>query len=163
MKVVIDAGPVIALAKIDRLEMLASMFVEVWLPEVVVHEVLAKPGPETRRIEAAISHFLRVAQPPFAIAAQLEPVARSLDEGERSVIALASKLPPPVTVLMDDAAGRAVARRAGLAVLGFAGLLIMAKQQGLVDTAVPLILAARDRGYWLDDALIETVRRLADE
>jgi predicted nucleic acid-binding protein len=163
MKGVVDAGPVIALAKIDRIELLASLFQEAWVPETVVHEVLAKPGRETRRIETALGRFLRVAVPPFASAPQLEPFLRRLDEGERTVIALAGRLPPPVTVVMDDAAGRAVARRVGLPVLGFAGLLMVAKERGLIETVVPSLAAARAQGYWLDDALIEAVRRLANE
>ena len=61
MKLVVDAGPIIALAKIDRLSVVELLFDEVWLPEVVVHEVLAKPGLETRRIEAAMRRFMRVA------------------------------------------------------------------------------------------------------
>ena len=84
---------------------------------------------------------------------QPQPFLRRLDEGERTVIALAGRLPPPVTVVMDDAAGRAVARRVGLPVLGFAGLLMVAKERGLIQTVVPS-LAARAQGYWLDDALI---------
>ncbi len=64
---------------------------------------------------------------------------------------------------MDDAAGRTLARRAGLGVLGFAGLLIKGREHGLVDRVVPLMLEARARGYWLDDALIEIVRRLTGE
>jgi predicted nucleic acid-binding protein len=93
----------------------------------------------------------------------LEPFARGLDEGEKSVIAFAGTFPPPVGVLMDDAAGRTLARRAGLDVLGFAGLLIKGRERGLVDRVVPLLLDARNHGYWLDDALIETVRRLTGE
>ena len=57
----------------------------------------------------------------------------------------------------------AVARRAGLTVLGFAGLLIIARQRGFIDAAVPLMHAARESGYWLDDELIATVRRLSKE
>lgn len=163
MKLVVDAGPIIALAKIDRLSVVKPLFDEVWLPEVVVHEVLAKPGLETHRIEAAMRRFMRVASQPSNLAPHLESFARGLDEGEKSVIALAGTLAPPVSVLMDDAAGRTLARRAGLGVLGFAGLLIKGREHGLVDRVVPLMLEARARGYWLDDALIEIVRRLTGE
>ncbi len=163
MKLVADAGPLIALAKIDRLALIEPLFSEVWLPDMVLHEVLAKPGPETHRINRALQQFLRVAPPSQSLAAPLEPFARGLDEGEKSVIALAGTFPPPVSILMDDAAGRAVARRGGFAVLGFAGLLIKARERELVDHVVPLILAARERGYWLDDALIDTVRRITGE
>jgi predicted nucleic acid-binding protein len=163
MKLVVDAGPIIALAKVNRLMVMESMFDETWIPDVVMHEVLAKPGNETRRIDEAIRRFIRVSAQPTVLAPHLEVFARGLDEGEKSVIALAGALPPPVSVLMDDAAGRAVAKRCGIGVLGFAGLLIKARERGLVDRVVPLMLDAREHGYWLDDALIETVRRLTGE
>jgi hypothetical protein len=54
MKLVVDAGPIIALAKIDRLSVVEPLFDEVWLPEVVVHEVLAKPGLDAWKQEQAI-------------------------------------------------------------------------------------------------------------
>jgi len=163
MKVVADAGPLIALAKIDRLGLLAELFDEVCLPIVVEHEILAKAGPETKRIEAALGRFLRVIPPPYDLTAHLAMKAGALGVGERAVIAVAVMLPPAVSVLMDDRAGRAVARQAGLAVLGLAGLLIMARQRGAITAAVPLMLAAREAGYWLDDELVATVRRLAKE
>ncbi len=163
MKVVADAGPLIALAKIDRLGLLADLFDEVCLPAVVEHEILAKAGPETKRIEAALGRFLRVIPPPYDLATYLAPIAQGLGAGERAVIAVAIRRPPPVSVLMDDMAGRSVARRAGLAVLGLAGLLLMARQRGAIPAAVPLLLAAREAGYWLDDELVATVRRLAKE
>lgn len=163
MKVVADAGPLIALAKIDRLGLLADLFDEVCLPVVVEHEILAKAGPETKRIEAALGRFLRVIPPPYDLAAHLALMARVLGAGERAMIAVAVIRPPPVSVLMDDVAGRSVARRAGLAVLGLAGLLIMAPQRGAITAAVPLMLAAREAGYWLDDELVATVRRQAKE
>jgi len=150
MRLVADAGPLIALAKVDRLELVVPLFEEIWLPEVVMHEVLAKPGVETQRLQAAIGRFLRVGSPPLRLSEALEAVARGLDEGEKAVIALAGALPPPATVLMDDAAGRAVARRANLGVVGLAGLLIKARERGLLDRVIPLLLEARDRGYWLD-------------
>ena len=45
----------------------------------------------------------------------------------------------------------------------FAGLLIRARERGLVDRVLPLLQDARHHGYWLDDALIETVRQLTGE
>jgi predicted nucleic acid-binding protein len=107
MKLIADAGPIIALAKIDRLSVVEPLFDEIWLPDIVVHEVLAKPGIETRRIEEAIRRFIRVAPQRSNLAIHLEPFARGLDEGEKSVIAFARTSSPTAVP-----AGR-VRRRAG--------------------------------------------------
>lgn len=94
---------------------------------------------------------------------QAQLFVRGLDAGERDVIAAAAAFSPTGIVLMDDAAGRVVARKAGLSVLGLAGLLVRAREHRLVDRVVPLLYAAREQGYWIDDAVIATVRRLASE
>ena len=53
MTFVCNAGPVIALAKIDHLHLLRELANPVWIPDTVFHEVLAKPGPESSRILTA--------------------------------------------------------------------------------------------------------------
>ncbi len=58
MTFVCNAGPVIALAKIDRLALLQDLSDLVVIPETVFHEVLAKPGPDTSRILEASRSFL---------------------------------------------------------------------------------------------------------
>ena len=47
---VCDAGPVIALAKIDRLELPHDLGSDVLIPQVVLYEVLAKPGADAARM-----------------------------------------------------------------------------------------------------------------
>jgi predicted nucleic acid-binding protein len=53
MTFVCNAGPLIALAKIDRLSLLRDLASSVLIPETVFHEVLAKPGPDSSRILTA--------------------------------------------------------------------------------------------------------------
>ncbi len=164
MTVVADAGPLIALAKLDLLWVLERLGEEVWVPVQVVHEVLAKPGSDAERLQAALDAWLKTAVNPRAILPEaLEVRAVRLGAGEKAVIACALALPGAVWVLMDDASGRALARNAGLGVVGLAGLLIRARECRLILDVVPLLLDVRWRGYWIDDGLIDTVRRLTGE
>jgi predicted nucleic acid-binding protein len=64
---------------------------------------------------------------------------------------------------MDDQAGRRVAKELGLPVVGSAGLLLLAKQKGLIAEVYPLLETLRLQDYWLSDAVLEKVRRLAGE
>jgi predicted nucleic acid-binding protein len=67
-------------------------------------------------------------------------------------------------VLVDEVRARAVARRLGLAVLGTIGLLAMAKRQGLIPAARPLIALVRSRGgLWVTDNLVAEVLARLDE
>jgi len=50
-----------------------------------------------------------------------------------------------------------------LEVTGTAGVLILAKQKGLIPSVRELLVQMREHGYWLSNELIETAVRLADE
>jgi uncharacterized protein len=68
-----------------------------------------------------------------------------------------------VVLVTDDQAGRRVAKELSLPVVGSAGLLLLAKQKGLIAEVYPLLETLRLQGYWLSDAVLEKVRRLAEE
>lgn len=163
MTFVCKGGPVIALAKIDRLLLLRDLSSSVLIPDVVFHEVLAKPGLDASRILSASRSFLNVRKPPELPDPSVQFALRHLDAGEQAVIALASSIPAPVSVVLDDAAGRRVASRLGLPLLGFVGLLLLAKQRQQIAAVMPLIEQARSRGYWLSDEILEIAKSLARE
>ena len=65
MNLVCNAGPIIALAKINRLPLLEQLgFSSVAIPQTVFYELLAKPGIETVRILEVAQTFLKVCQCP---------------------------------------------------------------------------------------------------
>jgi len=163
MTFICNAGPVIALAKIDRLALLRELAGTVVIPETVLHEVLAKPGKDASRILHATREYLAIQNPPDDVDASVLDASRQLDAGEAAVIALASSTARPVTAILDDAAGRQVASRLEIPVLGFIGLLIIAKQKQLVTSVIPLVLQARSEGYWISDELIGIAAALARE
>ena len=53
--VIADAGPLIALARIDQLSLLPALFGEVVVTEAVAIELLAGVFTETARLKAALS------------------------------------------------------------------------------------------------------------
>ena len=163
MTIVCNAGPVIALAKIDHLPLLRDLADQILIPEPVFHEVLAKPGSDSSRILDASREFIQVRTPPTRPEPSVLLASRLLDPGEKAVIALASSVAAPVTALLDDAAGRKVASRLGIRTLGFIGLLLVAKKRQLIRTVLPLVEQARIQGYWLSDELVEIARKLAHE
>lgn len=163
MNLVCNAGPVMALAKLDRLALLGELFPAIQLPETVFHELLAKPDTAASRILEATRSYLHVVPGMIRPEARDPPLLRSLDAGERAVLALAGTFKPSATALLDDAAGRRVARKLGVPVIGLVGLLLLAKRRHLIDRIIPELTAVRAHGYWLSDELIETARHLADE
>jgi len=130
--VVIDSSPLIGLAIVDGLAWLPKLFDVVFLPESVKQEVL--PGKAARGeqaiAQAIAAGWLKVW--PETIAPQLEI---DLDAGETDCINLGLSHVDGVLMIMDERAGRAVAKEKGLRVIGTAAIIGLAKKQGLIPSA----------------------------
>jgi predicted nucleic acid-binding protein len=160
---VCNTGSLIALAKIRQLSLLQDLRPErVVIPPIVQKELWGKIGPEAPVIELALNGFIQVI-PIGQTDQRIERATSSLDHGEKAVIVLGTLLQKDVVLLMDDLEGRQVARELGLPILGTAGLLLLAKQRGLIDKVIPLVESIRQQGYWLSDTLVAEVQRLAGE
>jgi predicted nucleic acid-binding protein len=160
MIVVSDAGPLIALAKVDRLHVLQELFDEICIPLAVHRELFAKLGLESSRLEDALQDFVQVAPSPTVSPAVAKATSR-LHPGEREAIALAFER--KALLLADDQMGRSAARRLGLAVTGVVGVLLRAKEAGHLETVGPVLVEMRQRGYWLSDEILVLAARLAGE
>jgi predicted nucleic acid-binding protein len=162
VKLVSNTGPIIGLAKIGRLELLNRLGGEILIPPFVHKELFGKLGTEGVWIEEGLRDFIRVVTA-RKMGQLTEAVLNELDEGERQAIALASDFGEDVLLLMDDRAGRQAARKLGIPVTGLVGLLLLAKERGLVDRVVPLMEELRLTGYWLSDEIVDVAKKLAEE
>ena len=157
MKIVIaDAGPLIALSRIDQLQLLQLLFQEVVITETIRNEILINDhslGKEA--IEKAINaQWLNIKKVNLKTWQPLNP---GVDAGESSAIFLATQSPESTLLIMDDQAGRAEARYQKLSVIGTAAIIGIAKEQGLIDSAKTVLHELRDAGYYIGDAIIQTV------
>lgn len=162
MKIISDTGPLIGLAKIDRLPILKDIAAEILIPPMVYRELLGKVGAESERIDRALANFIRKVElnPPDP---GIQEVLRDLDEGERQAVALASILSEDVLLLMDDRAGRVAAAKLGIPTTGLIGVLLLAKEKGILDNISSLIYELRNQGYWISDEIANIARHLANE
>ena len=81
MRIVSNTGPIIGLAKIDLLFLLAKLASEVLIPPMVHRELLGKIGSESGQIDKALEQFLRVRELP-PLDSVIETSIAGLDEGE---------------------------------------------------------------------------------
>ncbi|MFA5925056.1 MAG: DUF3368 domain-containing protein [Methylococcaceae bacterium] len=152
--VVIDASPLIGLAIVDGLKWLPELFDAVFLPESVKQEVL--PG-KAARGEEAIAHaialdWLQVWPEP------IEPLLDiDLDIGETDCINLGLSHADEVLLIMDERAGRAVAKEKGLRVIGTAAIIGMAKKQGLITSAREVFGVLHTSDFRISAAVINQV------
>jgi hypothetical protein len=162
MKIVSNTGPIIGLAKVGLLFILNRLASEVLIPPMVQKELLGKIGGESEQIDKALKEFIRVKDfDPMDSTTQ--HAVSDLDEGERQVLGLASSIGGDVLVLMDDRAGRQVASRLNISVSGVVGLLLLAKEEGIVEKIAPLLEELRTEGYWLSDEVIKVSKKIAGE
>jgi predicted nucleic acid-binding protein len=155
--VVADAGPLIALGRLDSLALLPALFAEVQVTETVLAECRAQPGlPDARRIAAALESGWIKSCPDV-----LPPAAGRLDPGESSAIARALEI--GAGLLMDDRAAVVYARGLGLKVIGTLGVLILAKRQGALPLVGPMIERLQASGHYLGEAAISAALQAAGE
>ena len=157
--VVSDTSPIRALEFLGLLDVLTELFDEVLIPPAVRDELL-RPRKRFRAIDAGLIRKARVQAPTDE--RRVEALTASLQIGEAQAIALAEEL--DADLLIDEMAGRSVARGLGLRITGAVGILVEAKKQGHIPNVVPLLHRLRDElGFFLSDQLIEDARRESGE
>ncbi len=117
---VVDASPLIFLAKLDRLDLLIKGASQILVPPTVLNEVQAHSDAASSKIEEALP-FFDVRMP--ASLSSVKILKANLDAGEAEVIALGMESNAERFV-MDDLEARRFARRVGLPLIGTLGLLL---------------------------------------
>lgn len=161
--VICNAGPLITLGKLNRLELLAGLYGEVQIPRTVYEEVvtygLAKGASDalTVRLFWQRQQWPVVEVPPAVLSTYKPSVI--LGPGERAVLALARTMKHPL-ILLDDEVARAEARRLNLRLRGTLGILAQAYHEQLLTLAQTELLigeiSAR-RDIWISAKLCEQV------
>lgn len=86
-----------------------------------------------------------------------------LDACESEALSLALELHASA-VLVDEAAGRNAAKALHVTSIGIAGILLRAKERGLIPAVRPLLVRLREEaGFWLSPKFETEVLRLAGE
>jgi len=161
--VLCNAGPLIALGKLNRLDLLADLYGEVQIPRAVYDEVVTQGLARGASDALTVRLFWQRQRWPIvdvsdAVLSAYTP-AVVLDPGETEVLALAQTLADPL-VLLDDEVARAEARRLKLRVRGTLGILVHAYRRDLLsfDRVELLIreIAARP-DIWISARLCEQV------
>lgn len=147
------------LAREDLLEILRAGATDVVVPEPVITEIHGH-GPDDPTVEA----IRRVDWLATAPAPVIPPgvAAWDLGPGESAVLALALAEPGAAAVI-DDLEARRCARSLSIPLIGTLGLVILAKQDGRIQAARPVMVRLRASGMYLSDRVInETLARVGE-
>lgn len=142
--VVSNAGPLITLAKIQRSQLLKDLFGHIVIPHAVFDEVVLRgvgePGAEETRNASWIETRLAVDNLSVSV------LRESIGFGESEAIVLAQELGADL-LLLDDALARRKAERLGLNVIGTLGVLLLAKQAGLLHAVKPVLIELQQTDF----------------
>jgi predicted nucleic acid-binding protein len=161
--VIADAGPLIALARIDSLSLLRGLFGQMCITAQVRDEILpaAAAFPDADLLKRTLLEgWIKVVESPHG---DWKPLNPGVDPGEASSIHAACRwrdAGDAVLLVMDDRAGRLEAKAHGIALIGTAVVIGLAKSEGLIPAAKPLLERLTQSGYYIGQAVIAAV--LAD-
>ncbi|MDA1190170.1 MAG: DUF3368 domain-containing protein [Candidatus Poribacteria bacterium] len=151
MIAVSDTSPLTNLASIRRLTLLGDLFQQVLIPEAVAHELVA--------LDPSHRGFVLVSGIPWISVRQVENQERvesllvDLDPGEAEAIVLANEVKADALII-DERMGTSIARSEGIEVTGLIGILIRAKEEGLIPQVRPILdELIQDAGFWISDAV----------
>lgn len=150
-KLVVNASPIICLAKSGYIHILPEISEKFVVPESVVDEIQSGPvhDPARRFIETG---RIEIVYPDLLP----EVIAWDLGKGESSVLSFALS-EPEFTAVIDDLAGRKCANSLNISVMGTISLVLVAKQMGVVTSAAQVIRALQAADLRIQPEIIRNV------
>lgn len=85
-----------------------------------------------------------------------------IDKGEASAIVLAIEMQNAILII-DDLKGRKIAKQMNLVFSGSFGLMLRAKQEGLIKSIKPIIEKIRKSNFRFDEKLLKSILEQARE
>ncbi len=158
-KWVVNASPLILLTKVSHISLLQELCNELVIPGGVAKEILTGPANDLTRI-----WLNEKGSPLIRDLEQVDPVVAGWDLGlgESQVISWAYKN-PGFEAILDDRAARKCALSLKIPVRGTVGVILLAKKDGRLAKATPLLNQLIQVGFRIDPELIRTALRLAKE
>jgi hypothetical protein len=161
MIVVSNTTPLIGLASIQRFELLEQLFGEVHIPEAVYHEAVVT-GREAGGAKHEVSGATWIKRASIMDRLAVEVLLDELDTGEAEVIVLAREMRAD-WVLMDERKGRRKLAHMGIRKIGTLGILLKAKQVGLLPAIQPEIEKLQQQSFSMSQEIIAAILREANE
>ncbi len=160
MIVVANATPLIGLAKADRFYLLKEIFGKIHIPVGVYEEVVLEGRGRAGAREVNEATWIEIVEVKDKLA--VEVLQDELDKGESESVVLAREIEAN-WVLMDERVARRKLEALGIDRIGTLGILLKAKEIGLLENVRPEMDKLRTKGFRISKRVYEEVLRLAGE
>ena len=157
--VISNTSPLLYLHQVGHLDLLRRIYGRVRIPSAVRMELQAGAA---QGIAVPDLSALGWVDEQAVTERVLLPTVVDLGPGEAEAIALALSFPGSLLIL-DDRMGRRIARLSGVTCTGTLGVLLKAKQVGLLSSVAPVIERLRETTMHLTPELIAVVLKDAGE
>lgn len=156
---VVNASPLIYLAHANLIDLLQVAGPEILVPMPVSTEIRrrGKADPTVKVLDGT-PWLKEIEAAPEASRVRLW----DLGPGETSVLSWAIAH-PGARAILDDLAGRRCAETLGIPLIGTLGLVLKARNQGLIPAARPVVNQLVEAGMYLSESLISKALKLVGE
>lgn len=148
------------MARIGQLDLLHQLAETIHVPEGVFEEV-AHQGP-VRPGTSELDQLPWLLRRRVRDQPSVSALRTRFGRGEAGDIVLAAEVHADF-VILDDATARKVAAEKGQAVVGTLGLLVHAKERGLIERVAPIMNELMKSGFYVDSRLYRTILQQAGE
>ena len=156
---IVNTSPLFYLHRLGLLELLKKLYGHITVPEAVKKEL--KEGQAQGEDVPQLENYTWVEIKSVSMPMYLQLIA-DLGPGESEVLALATNHPSAL-VILDDKLARRIAEMQGFLLTGTAGVLLRAKQKGLVSALKPVIERLLDLDFRLKPDLVKATLELGGE
>ncbi len=161
MIVVSNTTPLIGLATIQRFDLLRQLFGKIGIAQAVYDEAVIY-GREQGGAKREVSTAAWITVHDLKNRSKVNTLLKDLDLGEAETIVLAQQL-GAAWILMDERKGRKKLAELGMPKIGTLGILLKAKQVGLLTTIRSDVEKLRQHGFSVNQKIIDAVLAQANE
>jgi hypothetical protein len=161
MIIISNTTPLIGLASLRRFDLLHSLFDKIYIPQAVYQEAVIL-GREVGGAKHEVTTATWIETVTVTNQVAVKMLLETLDRGEAETIILALEMGAD-WVLMDEKRGRRKLTELNLNKIGTLGILLKAKQLGLLPVIRPEIEQLCSHGFSLSQAVIDSVLQQAGE
>ena len=157
--VICNTSPLQYLYQSDGLGLLPELFDQVQVPEAVAVELDEGRRRNVHLPDPAALQWLTIRS---VRDRTLMPLVTNMGDGEKEVLALGLET-PDVLLILDDKRARRHALALGLETSGTLGIMLLAKERGVLEAVKPALARLEALGFRLGDKTRESVLELAGE